>query len=162
MPDTINDRVTYELSDRVARIELAHTQAHNSLDDQMAQALRAAASRAADDVRSGAARVVVVSALGRTFSVGGDLAGFAAAADRGAQVGATAADLHAALATLQALEVPVVSVVNGTAAGGGLGFALAGDIVLAAAEAKLVMAYTTSGLTPDCGVTWVVPNRVSW
>lgn len=56
----------------------------------------------------------------------------------------------------------MVSVISGTAAGGGLGVALVGDIVIAAAEAKLVMAYTASGLTPDCGLTWVVPRRVSW
>jgi 2-(1,2-epoxy-1,2-dihydrophenyl)acetyl-CoA isomerase len=158
----IGDRINYELADRVARIELAHSQAANSLDQRMAEALREAADLAAKDVASDDARVVVVSAQGRLFSVGGDLSEFAAAEDRGAQVKATADELHAALTTLRALEVPVVSVISGTAAGGGLGFALAGDIVIAAAEAKLVMAYTASGLTPDCGLTWVIPNRLSW
>jgi 2-(1,2-epoxy-1,2-dihydrophenyl)acetyl-CoA isomerase len=158
----IGDRINYELADRVARIELAHSQAANSLDQRMAEALRVAADLAAKDVASDDARVVVVSAQGRLFSVGGDLSEFAAAEDRGAQVKATADELHAALTTLRALEVPVVSVISGTAAGGGLGFALAGDIVIAAAEAKLVMAYTASGLTPDCGLTWVIPNRLSW
>jgi 2-(1,2-epoxy-1,2-dihydrophenyl)acetyl-CoA isomerase len=162
LPDTILDRVTYDVVDQVARIELAHTRAHNSLDKRMGEALRTAAARAAEDVASGAARVVVVSAQGRVFSVGGDLAEFGGSPDRGAQVGATAEDLHAALATLRALEVPVVSVINGTAAGGGLGIALVGDIIIAAAEAKLVLAYTASGLTPDCGLTWVVPHRLSW
>jgi 2-(1,2-epoxy-1,2-dihydrophenyl)acetyl-CoA isomerase len=162
MPVNIGDRITYELADRVARIELAHSQAANSLDQRMSEALHEAADLAAKDVASDDARVVVVSAQGRLFSVGGDLGEFAAAEDRGAQVKATADELHAALRTLRALEVPVVSVISGTAAGGGLGFALAGDIVLAAAEAKLVMAYTASGLTPDCGLTWVIPNRLSW
>ena len=162
MPENILDRVDYELDDWVARIELAHTRAHNSLDKPMGQALRIAAERAAKDVASGDARVIVVSAQGRVFSVGGNLAEFAAADDRGAEVKATAEGLHAGLATLRALEVPVVSVIHGTAAGGGLGIALVGDIVLAAAEAKLVMAYTASGLSPDCGVTWVVPQRLSW
>lgn len=162
MPDTPTYPVKYELGDHVARIELADSRSHNSLDKQMAQALRAAADRAAVDVASGAARVVVVSGQGRVFSVGGDLADFAGAADRGEQVRATAEDLHAALTALRALPAPVVTVVNGTAAGGGLGFALAGDIVIAAAEAKLVMAYTTSGLTPDCGVSWIVADRLSW
>lgn len=162
MPVNIGDRITYELADRVARIELAHSQAANSLDQRMSEALHEAADLAAKDVASDDARVVVVSAQGRLFSVGGDLGEFAAAEDRGAQVKATADELHAALRTLRALEVPVISVISGTAAGGGLGFALAGDIVLAAAEAKLVMAYTASGLTPDCGLTWVIPNRLSW
>lgn len=162
MPETIHDRIAYDLTDEVVRIELAHAQGHNSLDQQMGLALRAAADRAADDVRRGAARVVVVGAQGRVFSVGGDLAEFSRAEDRGAAVKATADDLHAGLATLRGLEVPVVSVIGGTAAGGGLGIALCGDVVLAAAEARLVLAYTTSGLTPDCGLTWVVPQRISW
>ena len=162
MPVNVHDRITYELVDRVARIELAHGGAHNSLDLQMGRALHAAADRAAVDVGRGDARVVVVSAHGRAFSVGGDLAEFGGAADRGAQVKATADELHAGLAILRALEVPVVSVIHGTAAGGGLGIALIGDIVIAADEAKLVLAYTASGLTPDCGLTWVIPQRVSW
>lgn len=162
MPETINDRITYAFVDRVVRIELAHGQAHNSLDGQMGQALRQAAQRAEADVRLHDARVVLVSAQGRTFSVGGDLAEFGSSADRGAQVKATADGLHAGLAMLRGLEVPVVSAINGTAAGGGLGIALCGDIVLAAAEAKLVFAYTASGLTPDCGLTSIVPQRVSW
>ncbi|HSV41615.1 MAG TPA: enoyl-CoA hydratase-related protein [Nocardioidaceae bacterium] len=162
MPETILDRITYEVVDRVARIELVHSGAHNSLDEPMGAALRTAADRAAKDAASGDARVVVVSAQGRVFSVGGDLGYFAGAEDRGAQIKATADGLHAGLATLRGLEVPVVSVIHGTAAGGGLGIALVGDIVIAAAEAKLVMAYTTSGLTPDCGLTWVISNRLTW
>ena len=158
----IRDRISYEVVDRVARIELAHSQAANSLDQRMGEALHEAADLAAKDVASEEARIVVVSAQGRLFSVGGDLGEFAAADDRGVQVKATANELHAALTTLRSLEVPVVSVINGTAAGGGLGFALAGDIVIAAAEAKLVMAYTASGLTPDCGLSWTIPNRLSW
>lgn len=162
MHENIQHRVNYQLDDRVVRIELAHSRAHNSLDRRMGEALRTAADRAAKDVAGGEARVVVVSAAGRVFSVGGDLAEFAGADDRGAEVKATAEGLHAGLATLRALEVPVVSVIHGTAAGGGLGIALVGDIVIAAAEAKLVMAYTASGLSPDCGVTWIVPQRLSW
>ena len=162
MSDNILDRVTYVLVDQVVHIELARTDAHNGLDRRMGEALHNAADRAADDVARGAARVVVVSAQGRTFSVGGDLVEFGGSDDRGAQVKATADELHAALTILRTLEVPVVSVVNGTAAGGGLGIALVGDVVIAADDAKLVMAYTASGLTPDCGLTWVVPHRLSW
>ncbi|MFI5626401.1 enoyl-CoA hydratase/isomerase family protein [Nocardioides sp. NPDC051685] len=158
----IGDRVNYELVDRVARIELAHGQAANSLDQRMGEALHEAAGLAERDAADGDARLVIISAQGRMFSVGGDLAEFARAEDRGVQVKATADALHAALTTIRRVTAPVVSVIQGTAAGGGLGFALAGDIVIAAAGAKLVMAYTASGLTPDCGLTWLVPNRLTW
>lgn len=162
MPEYINDRIAYNLIDQVARIELTRTQAGNGLDQSMGEAFHAAARRAADDVDAGAARVVLVTAQGPVFSVGGDLREFAGAEDRAAKVKATADELHAGLAILRDLRAPVVSVINGTAAGGGLGVGLIGDIVIAAAEANLVMAYTAVGLTPDCGLTWMIPNRLSW
>lgn len=162
MPENINDRIIYSVVDRVARIELARSEAHNSLDRAMGEALRIAAECVARDTAAGEARVAVVSARGRSFSVGGDLGEFSTAQDRGTSVKATANELHSGLAILRSLEVPVVSVINGTAAGGGLGIALVGDIVIAASEAKLVMAYTASGLSPDCGLTWVIPRRLSW
>lgn len=161
MTQTILDRITYDLSDGIARITLVRGGASNGLDVEMGAALRESAERAQDDASSGAARVVVVAAEGRFFSVGGDLSTFAASADRGAEVGKTAEGLHAGLAILRALDVPVVSVIQGTAAGGGLGIGLVGDIIVAAQEAKLVLAYTASGLSPDCGLTWVLPHRLS-
>ncbi|WP_197517340.1 enoyl-CoA hydratase/isomerase family protein [Microbacterium karelineae] len=153
----ISDRIDYDVVDGVARIELAHAPV-NSLDQLMAEALCDAADRATRDAASGGVRVVVVSARGKLFSVGGDLSEFAGSPDRGGQVTATAGRLHAGLTTLRALDVPVVSVIDGTAAAAGLGVALVGDIVIAAAEARLVVAYTAAGLTPDCGLSWVIPH----
>lgn len=161
MSVNIDDRINYDLTEGVARIELAHGSA-NSLDRRMGEALRAAADRADFDAASGAARAVVVTAQGRLFSVGGDLGKFAEAGHRGEEVKATAEGLHAGLRTLRELDAPVVSVINGTAAGGGLGIALVGDIVIASTEAKLVMAYTASGLSPDCGLSWLLPHRLPW
>jgi 2-(1,2-epoxy-1,2-dihydrophenyl)acetyl-CoA isomerase len=162
MPENILDRISYDVTGGVARIELTRTDAGNSLDQPMGRALREAASRLSAAADAGDVRVGVIAAQGKVFSVGGDLREFAGAGDRSAQVRATADELHAALGTLRSLDIPLVSVIQGTAAGGGLGLALSGDIVLAAAEAKLVMAYTASGLTPDTGLTWVIPRRVSW
>jgi 2-(1,2-epoxy-1,2-dihydrophenyl)acetyl-CoA isomerase len=157
----ILERVTYTIADGVATIELARV-GGNALDQPMGEALHRAAVALAADVDAGSVRVAVVRAQGKAFSVGGDLNEFATADDRGVQVKATADQLHGALAILRGLTVPVLSVVQGTAAGGGLGFALVGDIVIAAAEAKLVMAYTASGLSPDCGLTWLIPQRLTW
>lgn len=157
-----NELVGYELVDHVARLELRRVEALNSLDPHTGRAWSIAADRAAADVSSGAAKVVLVSASGRAFSVGGDLAQFAQASDRGDAVAETARGLHAGIATLRSVSAPVVSVIQGTAAGGGLGLGLIGDIVLAAEEAKLVLAYTTSGLSPDCGLSWVLPRRLTW
>jgi len=155
-------RLSYEVADGVARIVLTHAEAGNALDLLMATALREAADQLVAEARSGEVRVAVLAAQGRAFSVGGDLREFADAADRSAGVAATVRELHAALESLDSLDIPTVSVVQGTAAGGALGLALGCDIVLVARSAKLVTAYTAAGLTPDCGVTWLLPRRLSW
>ncbi|NJL76672.1 MAG: hypothetical protein HC892_18295 [Saprospiraceae bacterium] len=54
----------------------------------------------------------------------------------------------------------MITAINGFVAGGGLGLALAGDIVIAAESAKFTSAYTNSGLTPDGGSTYILPRLI--
>lgn len=61
---------------------------------------------------------------------------------------------------LQALPLPVIAAVNGTAAGAGANLALACDIVLAARSASFIQAFVKIGLVPDSGGTWFLPQRV--
>jgi 2-(1,2-epoxy-1,2-dihydrophenyl)acetyl-CoA isomerase len=108
-----------------------------------------------DDVR-----VVVLATAGRTFCVGGDIGHFAAAADPLATVRELAAEFHAALLALAELDAPIVTRVQGAAAGGGLSLALAGDLVIAGASASFSAAYTRIGLSPDGGMSWRLPRLV--
>lgn len=160
MPEVMRSRVRWSVEDGVAAITLARPDAGNALDMAMAEALREAADRAVEGASDGTVRVVVLAAEGPAFSVGGDLREFADAEDRGKKVTEVADELHRAILALRACRAPVVSVVHGTAAGGGIGLALAADVVLVASEAKLRLAYTAGGLTPDCGSTWVLTQRL--
>ncbi|GAA2028054.1 enoyl-CoA hydratase-related protein [Terrabacter terrae] len=146
------------VSEGVATIRLARPDAGNALDLPTAVALRDAAARVTsslDDVR-----VVVLRADGRLFCAGGDVRAMAAARDRPAFVAALAGVLHGALVALRALPVPVVAVVQGAAAGAGVGLVLAADVVLAAEGATFVAAYPSVGLSPDCGVSALLPQVV--
>ena len=59
------------------------------------------------------------------------------------------------------LEKPVLSAVNGVAAGGGVGVALAADMVIAARSAYFVQVFGPRlGIVPDCGCTWFLPRLV--
>lgn len=160
MAEVLQERIEWELDkDGLARIALARDPG-NALDMAMARGLREAAGRVAGGAQDGSVRAVLLTARGSTFCVGGDLREFATATDRGEQVQAVADELHQAILALTQAPVPVVSVIHGTVAGGGIGLALAADIVLMAAEAKLRLAYTAAGLSPDCGSTWVLTHRL--
>jgi 2-(1,2-epoxy-1,2-dihydrophenyl)acetyl-CoA isomerase len=141
--------VEYHQRDGVARIRLADAERGNPLTPAMVQDLGRAVRRArADDVH-----VVVLSALGRAFSVGGDVSAFAAADDVEQMVDDMAESLHRVVSDLHRMDAVVVSVVRGTAAGAGVPLAAAADLVLAAASARFTLAYTRIGFSPDGGST---------
>lgn len=156
MCEVLHDRVRWATAGPIARLTLVRGDAGNALDLDMAEGLREAAHRVAAGREDLAA--VLFEAEGRNFCVGGDLRAFATATDQGKYVQRLAESVHEALAVLVASPVPVITVVHGVAAGAGLGLALAGDLVFAGRGARFRTAYTAAGLSPDCGVSWVLPR----
>ncbi|MFF5521569.1 enoyl-CoA hydratase/isomerase family protein [Streptomyces coeruleorubidus] len=143
--------------DRVVELRLDDPGRGNALDLRTAEALRDTAREVAADPGG----AVLLRAAGGSFCVGGDLRAFAGrGAGTGAYVHAVASAAHAAVQGLYELPVPVVTAVRGAAAGGGIGLALVGDMVLAARSARFRLAYTAIGLTPDCGASWFLPRLV--
>ncbi|MGB3866344.1 MAG: enoyl-CoA hydratase/isomerase, partial [Xanthobacteraceae bacterium] len=67
---------------------------------------------------------------------------------------------HPLLRRLRYLHCPIVTVVNGPAAGAGMSFALMGDMILCARSAYFLQAFRRIGLVPDCGSTWLLPRLV--
>lgn len=139
--------VTYTHADGVARIRLSDEERGNPLRqatvDELARAVRQAR---ADD-----AHVVVLSAVGRAFSVGGDVSAFAGAEDIEQMIGDLAESLHRVIIDLHRMDAVVVSIVHGTAAGAGVPLAAAADIVIAGSSARFTLAYTKIGFSPDGG-----------
>ncbi|MET0138343.1 MAG: enoyl-CoA hydratase-related protein, partial [Sphingobium sp.] len=112
-----------------------------------------------DRVRDGGtARVLVVTGKGRAFCSGADLSGpEGIPADRG--IGLEKG--HNLVAErMRYLPIPIVCAVNGGAAGGGCGYALAGDIVIAARSAYFLQPFANIGLVPDVGATWLLPRLI--
>lgn len=144
--------VTYAYADGVARITLTDGDRGNPVDLASVAALTDAVLRARRDD----ARVVVLAAEGRFFSVGGDLSAFAGADDVGRYIDDLAEALHRVISELQRLPAIVVAAVQGTAAGAGFPLAAAADVVLAAETASFVLAYGKVGLSPDGGSSLLV------
>jgi 2-(1,2-epoxy-1,2-dihydrophenyl)acetyl-CoA isomerase len=142
----------------VATITLNRPDAGNSIDLPTARALADATIRCQTDP---AIRVVVLTGKGRMFSAGGDVKLMLSSGDR---VPAVLAELiaafHAGVSRLARMPKPVISLVNGPAAGGGFSLALVGDIVIAAKSAHFTAAYGAIGLTADGGLTWTLPRLV--
>lgn len=112
-----------------------------------------------------AVRALLITGAGGHFSSGGDIAGFQRAlsqptADLQAhfhQRLTIAADMVAALI---AFDRPVITRLRGAVAGAGMLFPLASDLVLADDSALFVFAYNRLGLSPDGGVSWLLPRVV--
>lgn len=150
--------VSFEVTGGVARVTLNRPQAGNSMDLQFGRDLLAAAERCRDP----AVRVVILTGAGKAFCFGGDLGGMAALEGeaRRAYLLELTRNLHAAVACFVSLPAPVIAVVNGAAAGAGVGLVAMADLALAAESAKFSLAYTGVGLTPDGSTSYFLPRLV--
>jgi len=111
-------------------------------------------------------RAVMVTGAGRAFCAGADLKdGLAAARDSNGQIDTKSSLVtwyHPIVTTIREMPKPVVTAVNGPAAGAGLSLALAGDLVVAAESADFSLAFVNIGLVPDAGASLFVPSRVGF
>jgi len=144
----------------VATLVLDRPARHNALTpDLLADLL--AAIRAAEER---AASALVLTGAGRSFSTGGDVAGFLAAAGDAAELddyaARTVGALHAAILALLALPMPVIARINGPVTGGSVGLVLAADLVAMADDAFLQPYYSEVGFSPDGGWTALLPERI--
>ena len=108
-------------------------------------------------------RALVITGEGRAFCSGANLADGPAegATDISASIGKRLDTLyHPLLRKLRDLPLPIVTAVNGAAAGIGMSLALMGDLVLAARSAYFLQAFARIGLVPDGGSTWLLPRLI--
>ncbi|MGW5520557.1 enoyl-CoA hydratase/isomerase family protein [Nocardia africana] len=149
--------VLLDIADTIAHIVLNRPHQSNAIDMAMAHAF---ADAVAQIERTPQISLVVIRAEGRNFCAGGDVAAMAAAEEIGEFIAELAQQMHAGLLALSELSIPVLAVVQGAAAGGGLGFVLAADIVVCTETARFVTAYSGVGLSPDCGVSYWLPKKI--
>jgi 2-(1,2-epoxy-1,2-dihydrophenyl)acetyl-CoA isomerase len=118
-----------------------------------------------------AVRAIVLTGSDPAFSAGGDLrlmAGFAQDQIREGAGGTTdiwrwiRSQFGGVVRTIVGADKAVIAAVNGAAAGVGLAFALACDVIVASENARIVPAFGRIGLLPEVGTSWLLTRRLGY
>jgi 2-(1,2-epoxy-1,2-dihydrophenyl)acetyl-CoA isomerase len=148
----------YEVKDRIAAITLNRPDKLNAFTGPMIDAWARALGEAQQD---DGVHVVVVTGAGRAFCAGGDVGrmgeGQPTPLEHKNQLWE---NIHRVPRTLEAMDKPVIAMVNGLAVGAGMGMCLMCDVRVAAEEARFSTGYVKVGLVPGDGDTYFLPRLV--
>ena len=150
------ETITLEIADNIATITLNRPDRLNAMGPHMADEI----SEAVDNLEG--ARALLITGAGRAFCSGADLQARGGAAALGASgpYGALTRSYNPTMVKLSKLNVPIVTAVNGPAAGIGCSLALCSDFAIASKSAYFLQAFVNIGLVPDGGSTWMLPRLI--
>jgi len=151
--------VTLDFNGPVAVLTLDHQEVMNAVSIDMLGGLAEALDEIDD--RRAEVRCLVITGAGRAFCTGANLQGRNNQKPGKSNAGAALETaFHPFLRRLRKLHCPIVTSVNGPAAGAGMSFALMGDMILCARSSYFLQAFRRIGLVPDCGSTWLLPRLI--
>jgi len=150
--------VSLTIADGIAQLVLNRPAALNALNTEMFHEI----PQAVEQASLAGARALLITGAGRGFCSGADLVGrsFATPTGEGQRIAANRAGFEKVITLVRAINeapMPVVCAINGVAAGGGVGIALSGDVILMAESARFVLTFVPKlGLVPDVAATWLM------
>ncbi|GAB5538071.1 MAG: 2-(1,2-epoxy-1,2-dihydrophenyl)acetyl-CoA isomerase PaaG [Salibacteraceae bacterium] len=154
----MSDTIKLEIIDGVGKITLYRPEVFNSFNQEMSLAAQAALDQCAQNK---SVRSIYLTGNGKAFCAGQDLA--EAIDPNGPDIKRIVEEHYNPLIKrLRTIEKPIVCAVNGVAAGAGANVALAADIVVAKKSAVFVQAFSSIGLIPDSGGTFILPRLIGW
>jgi 2-(1,2-epoxy-1,2-dihydrophenyl)acetyl-CoA isomerase len=153
------ERASLELDGAVAVLRMNHPDVLNAVSPEMLKGMTDALDALAGSTAK--TRCLVLTGSGRAFSTGANLQGRGANGPMPRGAGHTLETVfHPFIRRLRDLPYPIITAVNGPAAGAGMSIALMGDLVLCARSAYFLQAFRRIGLVPDCGSTWLLPRLI--
>ncbi len=153
----MSDSILVTRDGALARVTFNRPAFLNAMGFEMGRRWRDVAHELTSDASVGA---IILDAVGPAFCAGGDVMEMATSGASGADVTGAAHTIHDGIRTFVESDKPIVAAVQGAVAGGGIGLMLAADYIVAAEHAKFVSKYANIGLTPDLGVSTLLPAAV--
>ncbi|HEY9240173.1 MAG TPA: enoyl-CoA hydratase/isomerase family protein, partial [Burkholderiaceae bacterium] len=146
-------------ADGVAHVRLNRPESANGLNIELLEALQDVLVQVHGD---GRVRAVLITGEGRNFCAGGDVHTFLAQGEALPDyIRVATLHLQRVASLLIRLNPPVVSAVQGYAAGGGgMGLVCSSDFVVAAESAKFLAGATRVAMVPDAGVSVTLTQLV--
>ena len=158
-----DDAILFDVTDGLAHLTLNRPARLNAVDPEAIARWQSLAHEIAERDDIGA---VLFDAHGRAFCAGGDVLAMSKLAlgsgeQRAGEIVRGLADrIHDGHRALRESAKPIVAAVQGAVAGGGLGFMLVADVIVASERATFASRYADVALTPDCGVSTLLPEAV--
>ena len=158
------NKITYELEGTIAIITIADPATMNAAGIDTAKELLLAFEKASHE-----ARCTILTGEGRGFCSGANLGptqASAGSAPKGENMGAFDAGAaldsvyHPLIMAMKEHPHPIVTAVNGAAAGVGCSIALMGDIIVCAESGYFLQAFRRIGLVPDGGSSYLLPRLI--
>ena len=151
--------IKFEVIGGVGKITLNRPDKYNSINREMALEMQKRLDRCES---SKEIRVILITGEGKAFCAGQDLA---EAIDENNGIDITKIveeHYNPIILKIRKIEKPVISAVNGVAAGAGANIALACDICVAAESAAFIQAFCKIGLIPDSAGTFFLPRLIGF
>lgn len=149
--------ILFHIQDAVGYITLNRPDKFNSFNREMALQMQ----ESLDACKQEDIRAVYITGAGKAFCAGQDISELVG--ESRIEIKQILAEHYNPIVTrIRKLEKPVIAAVNGVAAGAGANIALCCDVVVAAAGASFIQAFSKIGLIPDSGGTYFLPRLIGW
>ncbi len=151
--------ILFDVSEEIATITLNRPEARNALSPEMREDI----DNAIGIVKQGLGdeiKALIITGAGGAFCAGGDVKAMRNREKSSILSRQRLRNDHGRIYDLMHIELPVIALVDGPAAGAGANLALAADFVLATPRAMFMQAFGRIGLIPDWGGFFILPRLV--
>src|SRR5579862_9903387 len=152
------ERAKLDIDGSVGILTLNHPEVMNAVSTEMIGGIMSGLAEV-EKPKNGA-RCLIITGAGRGFCAGANLQPSGNVTGQRDAGSVLETHYHPMLRRLRELPMPIVSAVNGAAAGVGMSIALMGDLVVCARSSYFLQAFARIGLVPDGGSTWILPRLI--